>query len=169
MLNLLMIDIQNGDENAFAKLYQCTKNSLFAFLYSMCRNKCQAEDIMQNTYIKIRQNCNQFKIGNCYAWIIQIAKNLFYNETKRDSRVIPLDSQQERLDYTIDDCATPLIDKIVSSLPQDESQIILLHILGEFKHREIAEIMQKPLGTITWKYNSAIKKLKTILIKEDWQ
>jgi RNA polymerase sigma-70 factor (ECF subfamily) len=41
-----------------------------------------------------------------------------------------------------------------------ELEVFLLHVIDELKHREIAKIMNKPLGTITWIYNNAVKKMK---------
>ena len=46
------------------------------------------------------------------------------------------------------------------TLSGDELQVFILHTIDELKHKEIAKIMKKPLGTITWLYNKAVKKVK---------
>jgi RNA polymerase sigma-70 factor (ECF subfamily) len=50
--------------------------------------------------------------------------------------------------------------KILSYLNQDQREVVVLHVINNFKFREVAEIMDKPLGTILWIYNKAIAILK---------
>lgn len=52
------------------------------------------------------------------------------------------------------------IDKYLSVLDTDEKQVVMLKIVRDLKHKEIAEILDKPLGTVLWLYNKAIKKMK---------
>lgn len=51
-------------------------------------------------------------------------------------------------------------------LGEEERQIVTLHVISGFKHREIAEMLEKPLGTELWTYNNALAKLKRELRKE---
>ena len=62
---------------------------------------------------------------------------------------------------------TPLLDLMYETLEGEELQVFTLHIIDELKHREIAKIMKKPLGTITWLYNKAVKKMKQKVGEED--
>jgi RNA polymerase sigma-70 factor (ECF subfamily) len=55
----------------------------------------------------------------------------------------------------------------METLEGEELEVFLLHIIDELKHREIAQIMNKPLGTITWIYNNAVKKMKRKVGKEN--
>ena len=52
-------------------------------------------------------------------------------------------------------------------LNEDELQIVLLHVVAGYKHREIAAMLDKPLGTVTWTYNNAIKKSREYFEKEE--
>lgn len=51
-------------------------------------------------------------------------------------------------------------------LSDGERQIVILHVVSGFKHREIAQMLDKPLGTVLWAYNNALAKLKKELEKE---
>jgi RNA polymerase sigma-70 factor (ECF subfamily) len=53
-----------------------------------------------------------------------------------------------------------IMQEIIETLKPDEREIVILHVVGDLKHREIAAIVGKPLGTVTWIYNQAISKLK---------
>ena len=54
----------------------------------------------------------------------------------------------------------------MKSLNEEEREVISLHVVSGFKHREIAALLQKPLSTILSKYNRAIKKLQMIVKEE---
>jgi RNA polymerase sigma-70 factor (ECF subfamily) len=56
-----------------------------------------------------------------------------------------------------------LLKDIVETLDEDEYEIVLLYVLGNYTHKQIAEGLSKPIGTITWKYQEALKKLRTKL------
>ena len=86
-LNDLMDKIQNGNEEAFLTLYNETCKGVFSFAYSIVRNSHDAEDIMQDTYIKIRRFAQSYSTqGNVSAWILQITKNLAYDFLKKDNK-----------------------------------------------------------------------------------
>ena len=83
-LDNLMLHIARGDEVAFEELYNQTKSGLYSFILSICKNHHLAEDVMQNTYIRIRLSANMYKAGsNTLAWIYTIAKNLTLNELNK--------------------------------------------------------------------------------------
>ena len=47
-------------------------------------------------------------------------------------------------------------------------RIVTLHVISGFKHREIADLLEKPIGTVLWTYNNALAKMKKELIKEGY-
>ena len=53
-----------------------------------------------------------------------------------------------------------MLDLVYKTLSGLELEVFILHVIDEFKHREIADILDKPIGTITWAYNNAVKKLR---------
>ena len=169
-LDQLMRDFQQGDEHAFEILYNQTRKGLFSFIYSICKNYHTSEDIMQTTYIKVRNAISSYQVGgNALAWIFTIARNLTINEINRKKREITSDFQTENLGgtYTLDDkIQSPIFQIMDKVLSQDEQQLITLHLISGFKHREIAEMCDKPLGTVLWAYRNALNKLKKYLEKE---
>ncbi len=171
-LDYQMTLLQNGDENAFEKIYQETKRGLFSFILTMCRNYHTAEDILQNTYIRLRTSVASYTPGtNALAWLFTIAKNLTLNDIAKRKREVYTDFDKPTLEhgeYTIDDqLSSPLLKTIYSTLNETEQQIVMLYLISGFKHREIASMLQKPLGTVLWTYRNAISKLKKELEKEN--
>lgn len=167
-LDLIMRKIQNGDEDAFAIFYHETYKGLFSFIYSYVKNWHTSEDIMQETYIKVKLNSEKYLIGtNVTAWLFQIAKNLCLDFLKKpiNQNSVPIEDVHLEKIYE-SDTKMYVHDLLNKYLSTTDRQIVLLHILHGYKNREIAQILQLPLGTVLWKYNRAMKELKT-KIKED--
>ena len=61
---------------------------------------------------------------------------------------------------------TTVTDAMKKVLTADEAQIVMLYVVAGFKHREIAEIVKKPVGTVLWTYNNSLKKLRKYLKEE---
>lgn len=168
-LEKLAVRVKFGDEEAFEKLYELMKKGVFSFIYSMTDNYHDSEELMQDTFIKIKQNIRFYEErGSFSAWALQIAKTLTLNYLKKKNRVVALDEQayarvvDEKSDFT-----TPTIDAVKQILPEDEYKIVMLYVVGEFKHKEIAELLDLPLGTVTWKYSKAIKSVKDYLFGKE--
>ena len=172
-LDNLMLHIARGDEVAFEELYNQTKSGLYSFILSICKNHHLAEDVMQNTYIRIRLSANMYKVGsNTLAWIYTIAKNLTLNELNKQKHEMSIDFDDKGSkiggQYTIDDkVSSPLLNVMKKVLNESETQIISLHLISGFKHREIAEMLDKPLGTVLWTYKNALNKIKNNYSEED--
>lgn len=170
-LNLLMEYVKNGDEDAFEEIYCLFKDRVFYTILAILKDYHLSEDIMQDVFIRIRQNIQSYIKGtNAAAWIITIARNTALNEYKRRLKETPVDiSQSEYLfdSYTIDNKGTPLLNEMLKTLDVREREIVTLYVIGGFKHHEIAKIVSRPLGTVLWLYNKAIKKLRKELGKEE--
>ncbi len=165
-----MLLLQQGDELAFEEIYKETQRGLFSFILSICRNYHTAEDMMQTTYIRLRTTISQYKAGaNAYAWLYTIAKNVTINEMNRQRReqAVDVDENIARFGtYEMEERESPVTQMMNKVLNENERQIVTLHISG-FKHKEIAEMLDKPLGTVLWTYNNALAKLKKGLQKEE--
>ena len=166
-----MLLLQRGDEQAFEDIYNATHRGLFAFILSICRNYHTAEDMMQVAYIRLRTTIASYKAGsNAYAWLYTIAKNATLNELNRQKHeaLVDPEANAERFGtYDIEDPDTPVASAMNRVLNTTERQIVTLHVIVGFKHREIAELLGKPLGTVLWTYNNALGKLKKELNKEN--
>ena len=154
--------MKRGDEGAFEYIYNYAKNAVFYCAYSILKDRGLAEDIMQNTFIKVRQYVYSYQKGTKpLAWITTIARNLSINEHNRRKREIYTDftDYNSKASYTMSDDKL-VLDAAFKHLKEKDRQIVIMHVLGGLKHRELAEIFNMPLGTVLFKYNSALKKLR---------
>lgn len=164
-IDKLLIAISQGDDTAFETLYAKTKRGVFSFLYSFYKNYENTEDAMQSVYLRVKQNADKYRSGtNGRAWLLQIAKNYALNELGRNKRV-------EYTDVLPDVPQNPSLggvnDIMQRVLDDTEYRIVVLHVLWGYKHREIAEILDCPTGTVTSKYKRSVEKLKIALKEEE--
>lgn len=162
-LNNLLLDLKNGDLDALDGIYELTNTAVFSIALSVVRNTEEAKDIMMSTYLRVREKINYFTPNtNGYAWILTMAKNLSINENKKISRSTPTDFQENEFIASTEEVNSDIpIFKIAKRvLNAEELTIVLLYTVNGYKHREIAEILNKPIGTILWSYNNSLKKIK---------
>ncbi len=161
-LERIASDLRGGSNAAFDALYRGTSRGVFAFLYSIVGNRWDAEDLTQDTYIRVKTSIAQYKPGtNFRAWMFQIAKNLALNHLKSASRKAPLLGEVAENESQSRICESNLFfEDLRRVLTQDEYRIMILHDVSGFRHREIASIVEMPMGTVMWHYSRAVKKVK---------
>ena len=163
-LKELLIHIKNDELEYFDRFFELTKKPTFNLIYSYLRDSMESEDILQETYLKFLRYKRKVKEDmNILAYLIQIAKSLSLNYLKKNKRVEILEETDHLEDekeeiHNLDD--SPIVRKMRRVLNEKEFQIVILHVVNNMTHKEIAEFLNKPIGTITWAYNNAIKKVR---------
>jgi RNA polymerase sigma factor, sigma-70 family len=170
----LLKRVAAGDAEAFRQLYHNTDRTVYSFILSILKNPQDAEEVMQETYLKIWTSAASYQSqGKPLAWIFTIARNLCYMRFRDQKRQADIGLDDLNGEETGEVCLPleNMTDAIVLKsaleiLKEDERQIVLLHASAGLKHREIAADLQMPLATVLSKYNRAIKKLKQYLREE---
>lgn len=170
----LLLQIAEGDQEAFRKLYEETDRAIYGFILSIVRDPHDAEEVMQETYMKVWTSAPSYKAqGKPLAWMFTIARNLCYmrfreQKHKSDLGLDDLDgAEMGQLCPQIEDAADKLVlQAALKALKEEERQIVLLKNSSGLKHREIAEALGMPLATVLSKYNRAMKKLEQYLKEE---
>ena len=160
----LLDKLRNKDEAGFVILYQETKYAVYSVIYAIVKNRHTTEDLMQETYMKVLANLHHYDGRVKFlTWMVTIAKNLAIDYYRRESKVMVVDSQDQAflLPSHDDHTETKLeSEQYLKILTAEEREIVLLKVVSELKHHEIAKIVNKPLGTVMWMYNKAIKKMQ---------
>lgn len=166
--------IADGDDNAFTELYYASYRQLYGFLLSLTKNKEDAEDLLQNTYIKIRNGSHLYKKqGTPMTWMCTVAKNQYLDFVRKYGKNRGVDFGEvenyvsEGMTSISDDASKVenkmLLETAFSILEEQERVIVALHMINGLKHREIAEMTGLPLSTVLSKYNRSLKKMKNII------
>ena len=167
-LDQLMTKLSSGNMTVFEEIYSRTRKTVYYVALSILRNRSLAEDAMQSVFLSVLKNAKGYSAGtNAAAWITRIARNESLNIKKKyrfedsvdESENLKIFGESNTDDYGL------LTDLARWVLPEDEFTILLLVAVEGYKRRELAEMLDMPVSTVTWKYNNAIDKMKEVLNK----
>lgn len=165
----LVRKIQGGDSEAFARLYEETRRSVYYTAYSVCRDKYAAETIMQDAFVKFYENIGSVDAKhNPYAYLLTISRNLALNLVKREKSRVTI--EPEKVDYVKNDSTLARDDGLTEFaarvLTEREFRVLMLCAVHKYKRHEVGKMLDMPTATVTWTYNKAISKLKKKLEEE---
>jgi RNA polymerase sigma-70 factor (ECF subfamily) len=143
-------------------------DALYNTAYRMTRNAQDAEDLVQETYLKAYRYYDKFEEGtNFKAWLFKIMKNTFINNYRKRQQVpqqsdfSDIEESFESLvseeasgqikspeDEFLEDVLDEDVQRAMDELPEDYRMVILLADLEGFSYKEIAEILEVPVGTV---------------------
>ena len=169
-LEELLRQIALGSQQAFEELYRATDSAIYGYALSLMRNHHEAQDIMMDTYLKIRCAAHLYMpMGKPMAWILTITKNIARTKLRSAGRQIPLDDLEETTpSFDQDSEEAVALEQAMKVLGDQERQILILHAVTGLKHREIAEMLGMPLATVLSKYARSLKKLKKALEEDNF-
>ena len=175
----LMSLFQGGDENAYIVLVNRYKDKLINFIYHYLKDSESAEDVVQETMIKLYQKKHYYKeIAKFSTWLYTIAKNLANTELrKRKNRKTTLLSHFSNDDKTYEipsddleigqqvqtDVVNEIIKNAVNQLSEKFKTVIILRDIQEISYEEISEIIGIPIGTVKSRINRARLQLQVEL------
>lgn len=156
--------IRRGEQDAFRELYEVSYRPLYAFLLSYTLNIEDTQDLLQDTYIQILKNCHMYREkGNPMAWMMKIAKNLFLMKSREKKEAVlnyeDLENELGFEDITNVDNRI-VLEKMFELLSVEERNLIIMHDISGLKYREIAKLLDMPLGTVLSRYHRGIRKLQ---------
>lgn len=163
--------LRAGDQRAFDAVYELTNRPVYFAILYIVRDKMYAEDLLQETYVRALRSLQSYTPNtNFSAWLARIGKNLALNHLRRTKKEIATDFETEAWKYGTQETQLPyLYDVAAKILTEEEYEILMLCQVAGYKRREVASMLNLPIGTVTWKNNEALKKLKAYLEKEDAQ
>lgn len=166
-LKNLFEKIKNNNNTAFEELYSKYSKLIYKIVYSILKNKSDAEDVMQLVFEKIYSMYKEnLPTKNETSWIYSVTKNETLNYFKSNRNNINLDDIYEIEDNNQE--ISKIIDqenynRLISKLNDNEKEIISLKIISNFSFEEIGKILNMPTGTVKWRYYKAINTLKLLL------
>lgn len=163
---MLLGELKRDNMDVFDEFYELTKYQIYYSLLALTKNNEISEDILAETYLRFLENLGKINANkNPLGYLLITARNLALDYFKKENRVTYLEDYVNEADIGASvtekfDDSERLLARMQKILNETEYQIVVLYILSELTHQEIADYLKKPLGTITWTYNNAIKKLQ---------
>ena len=157
------------------------KSSLFSAAYRMTRNSADAEDLVQETYLKAHKNCSSFRGRYLRAWLDRILTNTFINDyhaRRLRPEVLGLDGADAVLDgfpqtaaigrdpaeVVLAGIPDQALAQALTSVPPAFLRVVLLADVEGRSYREIAEMIEAPIGTVMSRLHRGRKALKNALL-----
>ncbi len=158
--------VAQGYDQALERLYNLTSGAVYAYALSVTKNIDDAKDILHDTYIKVYESAHNYESRNKpMAWIFTIAKNLCYTKFRQQAHFADVSDEDLEKQFACENINSDdklTVMQMLSTLADDERQIVVMHAMSGLKHKDIARILNIPLSTTLSKYNRAIKKLQKI-------
>lgn len=167
-LEPLMLRMQAGEQAALAELYRRIRTAVYGLALSYLKHTHDAEDVTQDTFVRVWERIPQYQPrGTPLAWVLTIARNLSLMKLRERGKTEELEPEAwERI--AVDSPLVTAEDRQVlqaalAALSDEERQVVTLHAVTGWKHKEIAALLELPLSTVLSKYRRALQKLRAIL------
>lgn len=169
--------ILQGEHNAFAVLVDRYKDMIFSLALKMVKNREEAEEVAQDTFIKIYTSLNKFKGDSKFStWIYKIAYNTCLDRLKKNKKEesnISIDEFSTDLIKTLDNALSALEDKerkqtiqnCLNLLPSEDNFLLTLYYFDDQSLEEIGKIMDISANNAKVKLFRSRQKLAVILKK----
>jgi RNA polymerase sigma-70 factor (ECF subfamily) len=167
----LIKHLKKGSEKAYIQLIELYGDQLFRTCYLILKDKEDAEDVVQETLIRVLKNIESFKENSkLYTWIYQIALNLSRDILRKKVDFSSLEDEwvgeedpQIDIEKKID---AEVLKKSLKELSPIYNEVLVLFYLQEFSIKEISEMLKLSEGTIKSRLSRGRTILKTELQKE---
>lgn len=165
--DLFLIErLKNGDKNALYPLYDKYSGALFGIIVRMCRDKGLAEDLLQESFIKIWEKVEYYEPdkGKFYTWAYRICRNTTLNHLRKFSPLIQKEdlSVYKNIKDEVPSEEYERLNGVIKKLEPHHQEAIRLVYFKGFTHKEAHEFMDVPLGTFKSYVRQALSRLKTL-------
>ncbi len=180
----LVEEFVNGRQSSFEILIHRHKKKVFNYIMLMVKNEQLAEDIFQDTFIKVIQSLKEGKYkdnGRFISWVVRIAHNLVIDHFRKEKQmnmisnenyVTDLFNSKKMSDRNVEDVIVREqihsdIRKLIDQLPDDQKQVILLRHFGELSFKEIADQTGVSINTALGRMRYALINLRKLIQKHN--
>lgn len=171
----LIDDLKNPQtqEKAFRQLVSTYKERLYWHIRRMVINHEDADDVLQNTFIKVFRSIDKFKgDSKLYSWMYRIATNeaiTYINQRSKKAGI----SSEELKDHLVNNLQADVyfegdeiqlqLQKAIATLPRKQQLVFTLKYFEDIKYKDMSEILDTSVGALKASYHHAVKKIEVFL------
>ncbi|MDH7511949.1 MAG: RNA polymerase sigma factor [Clostridiales bacterium] len=172
---ILLEKAKDGDRDAFKTVVRLYQQKVFQMAYSFLRNREDALDIVQETFMRLYQKFDTVDTeGNFQVWLLQIAKNLsidYYRKHYSRRREMEVEKSVDELDPASGAAASPGLNsdlrqafsRCLDKLGERQRLVFVMKHYNGLHYKEIAEILDISIGTVKSLHFKAVQNMKKLL------
>lgn len=174
-LTLLLLESARGDQRAFAEFYDLLAPRVFGLILRVLVDRSQSEEVLQEVFFEIWQTSGTFNAdrGGARTWVMTMAHRRAVDRvrsaqasTGRDERIGVRDAHSHP--DAVDELAQLRIDggratRALAELPEAQREPLVLAYFGGYSQREIAVLVDAPLGTVKTRMRDGLTKLRRVM------
>jgi RNA polymerase sigma-70 factor (ECF subfamily) len=170
----------NGEQSCFDQIIRRHKNKVFAYISLYIRDQALAEDLFQDTFMKVLQSVKAGKYqdnGKFISWVMRIAHNLIIDHFRRikqmntvsnDDYESDLFNSKKLADATVEDDIIRRqiqkdVRKMITRLPDDQREVVILRHYAGLSFKEIAEITDVSINTALGRMRYALINMRKLM------
>lgn len=171
---VIQLKSETHKEQAFRVLIKLYKERLYWHIRNIVKSHDDADDALQNTFIKIYKNIHGFKgESQLFSWMYRIATNesiTLINKNAKRLQISSEEAQQLAINnltsdvYFEGDAMQLKLQKAIATLPDKQQLVFNMKYFEELKYKDMAEILQTSEGALKASYHIAVKKIEAYLI-----
>jgi RNA polymerase sigma-70 factor (ECF subfamily) len=171
----LLKHLRHGDSRALRRLYEKYRTDLFTVALSLTHDVHTAEDCLQDVFARLAEGAADMEIRrNLKGYLISCVANRVRDRLRRKTK--PFDKAEsfgcsagttDPVKVLIDREESARLFNMLMRLPYDQREVFVLHVQGEMKFREIAELQNVSIKTVQSRYRYGIEKLQELLEKDN--
>jgi RNA polymerase sigma factor (sigma-70 family) len=174
----------NGDQFSIEILINRHKNRVYNYIVLMVRNQQLADDIFQDTFVKVIKSLLQDKYkdnGKFSCWVMRIAHNLVIDHFRKEKQINVVSNSNYESDIfntkklavknvedeMIQDQITEDVRSLIDFLPEDQKEVVMLRHYSGLSFKEIAEHTNVSINTALGRMRYALINLRRMILEKD--
>ncbi|WP_458625894.1 RNA polymerase sigma factor [Winogradskyella sp. PC D3.3] len=173
---ILRLQDPKSKEAAFRELLQLYKERLYWHIRKIVINHNDADDVLQNTFIKVYRSIDKFKgESKLFSWMYRIATNesiTLINKNAKRLQITNEEHQNRAINnltadvYFEGDAIQLKLQKAIATLPEKQQLVFNMRYFDDLKYKDMAEILETSEGALKASYHIAAKKIEAILTSD---
>lgn len=165
---------RDGDEKAFEEVYRTLYDPVFRYCLIRTKNKADSEDIAQTVFLKVFQSIDRFSVTDKHplSYFFTVARNTIIDRARRKKNepvanddLLLMYEDSEEMDIE-DKERKRYVEKILSKLPEEDRELLVLSEIEGYSGKEISKILNKNEATVRKQKQRALEKLRKIISNE---
>lgn len=163
------------EKDILKQLYQKYRKEIYLYLYSFCKNSSMAEDLLQETFLKALLSLPDGHT-NMRAWLYLVARNLYFNEYRKEKTKVPIDEAAEMKESASPEVLEGILKEekyrflyqALNQLDGRKKEILLMQYFGGLSQKEIAAVLKITPENVRILSYRAKRELKAYMEENDY-